>query len=205
MMYILCHSTRMVEYNQHHPKKEIEKWKRKDRRCFKAYDIRGKVPDELNPGLAYDIGRAFASVFSVKKVVLGHDIRLSSPELSWSVAEGLMDCGVDVMDLGLCGTEEIYHAAFNLEDKGVDGGIMVTASHNPADYNGMKFVQKGARPVSGDSGLFAMADMITRQTYPPGSSRRGGETSASSKESYIAHLLGYVAQRRFETNENRGQ
>ncbi len=161
--------------------------------CFKAYDIRGKVPDELNPGLAYDIGRAFASVFSVKKVVLGHDIRLSSPELSRSVAEGLMDCGANVVDLGLCGTEEIYHAAFSLEDKGVDGGIMVTASHNPADYNGMKFVQKGARPVSGDSGLFAMADMITRQAFPPGSPKKGERTAVSNKINYIDHLLGYVS------------
>ncbi len=160
--------------------------------CFKAYDIRGRVPEDLNCDLAYDIGRAFTSVFATKKVVIGHDIRLSSPELTRSVAEGLMDCGADVVDIGLCGTEEIYHAAFSLEGQGVDGGIMVTASHNPAEYNGMKLVQKGARPVSGDSGLFALADMIVDGRCPDRQAARGGRTVISGKQDYIEHLLGYV-------------
>jgi phosphomannomutase len=160
--------------------------------CFKAYDIRGRVPTELNPRLGRDIGRAFAAVFSVKKVVVGYDIRLSSREITEALTSGLIDMGVDVVGLGLCGTEEIYHAAFSLEDQGVDGGIMVTASHNPADYNGMKIVIKGARPVSGDSGLFTMADLIAENRLPSVSSKKGRQTAISGKNSYIEHLLDYV-------------
>ena len=160
--------------------------------CFKAYDIRGRVPEELNPGLARDIGRAFAAVFSVKKVVIGYDIRLSSPEIAGALTTGLLDMGVDVVNLGLCGTEEIYHAAFSLETQGVDGGVIVTASHNPADYNGMKIVVKGARPVSGDSGLFAMADLIAENRLPALAAEKGRSSIISSKNAYIEHLLGYV-------------
>ena len=113
--------------------------------CFKAYDIRGRVPDELNETLAFSIGQAYSAQFSPKKVAIGHDIRISSPALAKALTEGFLAAGVDVVDLGLCGTEEIYFAAFHLE---VDGGIIVTASHNPADYNGMKLVRQGARPIS---------------------------------------------------------
>jgi phosphomannomutase len=153
--------------------------------CFKAYDIRGRVPDELNPPLAYDIGRAFASVHQAGKVAVGRDIRLSGHELSRALIAGLVDMGADVLDLGLCGTEEIYHAAFSLEGEGVDGGIIVTASHNPADYNGMKFVTRGARPVTGESGLRQMAERICRSTLPAPVSRKGlyaGQLSTWRKE-----------------------
>lgn len=160
--------------------------------CFKAYDIRGKVPEELNPVLARELGRAFAAVFQPKKVAVGHDIRLSSPELTTALASGLLDSGVDVFSLGLCGTEEIYHAAFSLEDQGLDGGIVITASHNPMDYNGMKFVTKGARPISGDSGLKRMAEMITEGKLPPLAVTSGVESVADNKRSYIQHLLSYV-------------
>ncbi len=160
--------------------------------CFKAYDIRGKVPDELNPELARNIGRAFAVVFKPRKVAVGHDIRLSSPELTKALVEGLLESGVDVYHLGLCGTEEIYHAAFSLEDEGVDGGIVVTASHNPADYNGMKFVTVGARPVTGESGLKKMAELIVTDSLPVPSEKKGEESFAKDKTSYIQHLLAYV-------------
>ncbi|MEE4164536.1 MAG: phosphomannomutase [Desulfocapsaceae bacterium] len=160
--------------------------------CFKAYDIRGRVPDELNDELAQQIGRAYGAIYRPRKVVLGHDIRLSSPELTAAVARGLNEMGVDVLHLGLCGTEEVYHAAFSLVDHGVDGGIMITASHNPADYNGMKFVTKGARPVTGENGLFRMADMIASGTVPGPDSRRGGQQRVTDKSDYIDHLLGYV-------------
>jgi phosphomannomutase len=160
--------------------------------CFKAYDIRGRVPDELNPRLACDIGRAYVAIFPVKKVAVGHDIRLSGKELTEALITGLIDMGVDVVELGLCGTEEIYHAAFSLEDQGVDGGIVVTASHNPVDYNGMKIVVKGARPVSGDSGLFQMADLISTDRLTGLSQKKGKRTLHSGKERYIEHLLGYV-------------
>jgi len=160
--------------------------------CFKAYDIRGKVPDELNPVLARNIGRAFAVVFRPRKVVVGHDIRLSSPDLTRALVEGLLESGVDVHHLGLCGTEEIYYAAFSLEKDGVDGGIVVTASHNPADYNGMKFVTVGARPVTGESGLQRMAELIVTNDLPIPSEEKGAESFVKDKRSYIQHLLGYV-------------
>ncbi len=160
--------------------------------CFKAYDIRGKVPDELNVELAYDIGVAFQAVFGVTKVVVGRDIRLTGRDLTESLVSGLLEMGVDVLDLGVCGTEEIYHAAFSMEDKGVDGGIIVTASHNPADYNGMKIVVRGARPVTGDSGLHDMGELIVQKKLPEPLSTKGKRFYATDKKDYIDHLLGYV-------------
>ncbi len=160
--------------------------------CFKAYDIRGKVPDELNPELAVKIGRSFAAVYNLKKVVVGHDIRLSSAELVQALTSGLRDMGADVLDIGLCGTEEIYHAAFSMETLGVDGGVIVTASHNPADYNGMKFVVKGARPVTGESGLKEMARMIIAGDLPAPAASPGQFARISNKENYVRHLLGYI-------------
>ncbi|EKD33766.1 MAG: hypothetical protein ACD_75C02601G0002 [uncultured bacterium] len=159
---------------------------------FKAYDIRGKVPDELNPELAAQIGRSFAAVYGLKKVVVGRDIRLSSEELAGALATGLMAMGADVIDLGLCGTEEIYHAAFSMEPDGVDGGVIVTASHNPADYNGMKFVVKGARPVTGESGLKEMARLIGSGSLPGPAATPGRLIRRDNKENYISHLLGYI-------------
>lgn len=161
---------------------------------FKAYDIRGRVPDELNPELVRQVGRSFAAVYGLKKVVVGRDIRLSSEELGAALAEGLLEMGADVVDLGLCGTEEIYHAAFSMEAGGVDGGVIVTASHNPADYNGMKFVVKGARPVTGESGLKKMARMIETGSLPAPATSPGCLTRLDNKENYIRHLLGYIGQ-----------
>jgi phosphomannomutase len=160
--------------------------------CFKAYDIRGKVPDELNPDLAVKIGRSFAAVYNLKKVVVGRDIRLSSEDLVQALISGLLDMGVDVLDLGLCGTEEIYHAAFSMESAGVDGGVIVTASHNPADYNGMKFVIKGARPVTGESGLKEMSQLITTDSLPPPAVGSGRLECINNKADYVRHLLGYI-------------
>jgi phosphomannomutase len=118
--------------------------------CFKPYDVRGRLPEDLNPALAERIGRAYAAVVRPRTVVVGRDVRLSSPALVGALAEGLMAAGVEVLDIGLCGTEMVYFATSHLE---ADGGIMVTASHNPPDWNGMKFVREGSRPISGDSGL----------------------------------------------------
>jgi phosphomannomutase len=142
--------------------------------------------------MAFAIGKAYSAIFGVRKVAVGHDIRLSSISLVRALTDGLLESGVDVVQLGLCGTEEIYHAAFNMEKDGVDGGIIVTASHNPADYNGMKFVVKGARPVSGDSGLWRMAEMITGATFQQAAAISGQEVSLPDKSEYINHLLGYV-------------
>lgn len=160
--------------------------------CFKAYDIRGRVPEELNPELAYNIGRAFFAVYGVSKVVLGHDMRLSSESLIDALAQGLTDVGVDVIHLGLCGTEEIYHATFSLEKDGVDGGIIVTASHNPADYNGLKFVVKGAQPVTGTSGLDEMGRLIAQNELPAMNDKKGMVTQIDHKAEYVSHLLGYI-------------
>jgi phosphomannomutase len=118
--------------------------------CFKAYDIRGKLGTELNEEIAYKIGRAYGQIYQPKKVVIGCDIRLSSEGLKQATIRGLNDAGVNVLDLGMTGTEEVYFGAFHLD---VQGGIEVTASHNPMDYNGMKLVRENARPISADTGL----------------------------------------------------
>ena len=125
---------------------------------FKAYDIRGKVPSELNEELAYKIGRAFAKQQNAKKVVIGRDVRESSPGIAKSLAKGLTDAGSDVIDLQLCGTEMIYFGTPHLD---ADGGIMITASHNPPEYNGLKFVKRGSKPMGYDSGLNEIEEMIT--------------------------------------------
>ncbi len=161
-----------------------------DTRCFKAYDIRGRVPDTLHPALARAIGRAFVEEFQAKTVAIGRDARLSGPALRDALADGLRDAGADVDDLGVCGTEEIYHAAFAGD---VDGGIMITGSHNPADENGMKMVRRGAVPVSGDSGLHALRDRVAARTAPARTAaRRGAYRERSLRDQYVSHLLTHV-------------
>lgn len=118
--------------------------------CFKAYDIRGRLGDELNVNVAYRIGRAYAQYLNARRVVVGGDVRATSNELKEALAQGMMDAGCDVVDLGMTGTEQVYFASFHLD---VDGGIEVTASHNPIDFNGMKLVRRNAQPISGDTGL----------------------------------------------------
>ena len=157
--------------------------------CFKAYDVRGRLPDDLNPQIARRIGSAYAAVVKPATVVIGYDVRLSSPELATMLAEGLMDAGVEVLDIGLCGTEMIYFATSHL---GVDGGIMVTASHNPPDWNGMKFVREDSKPISGDTGLKDIEALAERGEFEP-AAERGGRRSVDVHEAYIEHLLGYVA------------
>lgn len=152
---------------------------------FKAYDVRGKVPSILNADMVRHIGFAYAAEVRPRRVVIGHDARLSGPALYAALADGLTAAGVDVTGIGLCGTEEIYHATFA---HGFGGGIMVTGSHNPADENGLKMVRAGAVPISGDSGLFAIrARIAAGQSLP--STRVGHFAEASFRESYIRHLL----------------
>ena len=161
--------------------------------CFKAYDIRGKVPSELNEDLARAIGRAYAVRFAPKKVVVVRDMRLSSEAIANALIDGLERQGVDVVDLGLGGTEMSYFGAFHLEGEGVDGGIAVTASHNPADYNGMKFVQKGAVPVSGDSGLKDIEKLAEQNSFTD-AAIRGTRSTRDIMPAYVEHLLSYVDQ-----------
>lgn len=156
--------------------------------CFKAYDIRGQIPVQLNDDVAYRIGNATAEFLGAKKVVIGRDMRLSSAELSDSVAIGLVEAGVEVLDIGLCGTEMVYFATAHL---GADGGIMVTASHNPADYNGLKLVREDAKPISADTGLSdikALAEGDTRKAHNGNGSRKRTRIF----DDYIQHMLSYV-------------
>lgn len=156
--------------------------------AFKAYDIRGRVPDELSEDIAYRIGRAYAQLLNPKKVVVGRDVRLSSQPLCTALSHGLMEGGADVYDIGLCGTEEVYHATFC---HAMDGGIMVTASHNPMDYNGMKLVREGARPISGDSGLHGIRDLAAAGSFAS-VARVGSLLTLDSKPAYLEHLLTYT-------------
>ena len=155
---------------------------------FKAYDVRGRVPDELNEEIAYAIGRAYSQRIKPKHVVVGHDIRLSSPSITDALIQGLRESGVNVSFIGTCGTEEIYFAT---DHYGFDGGIVVTASHNPKDYNGMKMVHAGSRPVSSDTGLNDIRELVAANQFGkpvnPGSIK-----TLDHRADYIEKLLSYV-------------
>jgi len=158
--------------------------------AFKAYDIRGQVPEQLNEDLARQIGRATAQILDTRRVVVGRDMRLSSESLCAALTEGFTDMGVDVIDIGLGGTENVYFAVAHLEEEGVGGGVMVTASHNPADYNGMKLVRHGSRPISGDSGLHDIERMAAE-----GVDAGAGGGKVESRDlwsAYADHLMSYV-------------
>jgi phosphomannomutase len=162
--------------------------------CFKAYDIRGRIPDELNTDIAYRIGRAYAESIQPNRVIVGRDIRLSSNEMADAVIKGLQDAGVNVYDIGLCGTEEVYYATFAYREAGepMDGGIMVTASHNPKDYNGMKLVREQSKPVSGDTGLNDIKQLAEANNFSAPVAYRGTVTAISIGADYTRHLLGYI-------------
>lgn len=161
--------------------------------CFKAYDIRGQLGSELDNDIAYRIGRAYGQFLKSesadeKTIVVGGDVRLTSEELKLSLANGLMDAGVHVLDIGLSGTEEIYFATFHL---GVDGGVEVTASHNPMDYNGMKLVREGARPISGDTGLRDIQTLAENNDFID-VDVKGTYKQINVLKEYTDHLMGYI-------------
>ncbi|MDJ0711389.1 MAG: phosphomannomutase [Woeseiaceae bacterium] len=154
---------------------------------FKAYDIRGQIPNELNADICYRIGNAAGAFLDAKTVVVGRDMRLTSEEFSDAVMRGLIDAGIEVIDIGLCGTEMVYFATSHL---GTDGGIMVTASHNPADYNGLKLVREEARPISADTGLDdirVLAESDERRIRDGGSRK-----TVDILDDYVAHMLSYI-------------
>ena len=157
-------------------------------RCFKSYDVRGRIPDELNEDIARRIGRGYAEVINPGTVVVGHDIRLTSESIKAALVDGLREQGVDVVDIGQCGTEEIYFATSHLK---VGGGICVTASHNPKDYNGMKFVRAESKPISGDSGLKEIQAKAEADDFVSATTR-GGYESVDTSVAYVDHLLSYV-------------
>lgn len=152
---------------------------------FKAYDIRGKVPSELNTDLAYKIGRAFARYVNAKKVVVGYDVRKSSLEICEALINGLTEAGSNVVNIGLCGTEMIY---FSTPYLNADGGIMITASHNPPEYNGMKFVKRDSVPVGYDSGLNIVEEMILKNELGEVSSSKGKVEKLDVMEAFINNL-----------------
>jgi phosphomannomutase len=159
--------------------------------AFKAYDIRGRVPDELDERIAYRLGVALAEKLNGRRFVVGRDVRRSSQSLLNALASGLGAAGAEVFDLGLCGTEEVYFATFHA---GFDGGVMVTASHNPIDFNGMKLVRSGARPISGDSGLRELERVVAQSTAEPRGAPR--LVPVDLRAEYVRHLLGYVDPQR---------
>lgn len=170
--------------------------------CFKAYDIRGQLGTQLNEDIAYRIARAFAQWLKPDRIVLGGDVRDTSEALKAALANGLRDEGVNVLDLGLAGTEEVYFATFHL---GVEGGIEVTASHNPIDYNGLKLVREGSRPISADTGLVQIRELAEANVYELIDGRdptvpdeeRGNYELVDTREAYIQHLLGYIEPANF--------
>ena len=156
---------------------------------FGAYDIRGIYPDTVNEELAYRIGRVFPSLFDAKKVAVGHDIRLSGPSLTEALERGLTEAGCDVIDIGQCGTEMIYFTTAHL---GLDGGIMITASHNPKEYNGMKFVRKESRPISSDTGLKDIEREVMKGAPEPVAKATGKVEHKDILQEYVEHILSYV-------------
>ena len=156
--------------------------------CFKAYDIRGKLGTELNEDIAYKIGRAYGQIYQPKSVVIGCDIRLSSEALKQATIKGLNDAGVNVLDLGMTGTEEVYFGAFHLD---VQGGIEITASHNPMDYNGMKLVRENARPISADTGLKQIQALAETENFIE-ASKKGSTEKYNILPEFIEHLMTYI-------------
>lgn len=156
--------------------------------CFKAYDIRGKLGTELNEEIAYKVGRAYGQIYQPKTVVIGCDVRLTSEDLKQATIRGLNDAGVDVLDLGMTGTEEVYFAAFHLD---VQGGIEITASHNPMDYNGMKLVRENARPISADTGLKEIQSLAESEQFIE-VEKKGSTQKYNILPEFIEHLLTYI-------------
>jgi phosphomannomutase len=159
--------------------------------CFKAYDVRGRVPEELDEDIAYRIGRGYAAFVKPRTVAVGRDVRASSPAITAALTKGLTDSGVDVLDIGIGGTELAYFATFSRK---LDGGIMVTASHNPPNYNGMKFVREESRPISADTGLQDIKALAERNELSTPAAR-GAVRKIDILPDYIAHLLSYVDAR----------
>ncbi|MGB8484281.1 MAG: phosphomannomutase CpsG [Acinetobacter bohemicus] len=156
--------------------------------CFKAYDIRGKLGTELNEDIAYKVGRAYGQIYQPKTVVIGCDIRLSSEALKQATIRGLNDAGVDVLDLGMTGTEEVYFGAFHLD---VQGGIEITASHNPMDYNGMKLVRENSRPISADTGLKEIRALAEKAEFTK-VAQKGTTQNYNILPEFIEHLMTYI-------------
>jgi phosphomannomutase len=160
-----------------------------DPKVFKAYDVRGLYPSELDEDGAFRIGRAYVEQFEPKSIAVGRDMRLSSPAMAAAVIDGAASAGADVVDIGLVGTEMLY---FAVDDLGLDGGICVTASHNPKEYTGLKIVRRGALPVGGDSGLAEIRDRAVVEGQTPGHVGRGQVSQEDVWPGFVDKVLSFI-------------
>lgn len=161
---------------------------RVDPKIFKAYDIRGIYPEELDEEIAYMIGRAFVAYLHPKSVAVGRDMRLSSPQIWDSLTRGITQYGCNVIDIGLCSTDGLYFAVGKF---GYDAGIMITASHNPPEYNGMKMCKKEAVPLSGEQGIDQIKNLVLKGEFPEAKTK-GEIKKHDIQDEYIAHLLSFI-------------
>ncbi len=156
---------------------------------FKAYDVRGLYPAEIDEAIARDIGRAFVAYLHARRIAVGRDMRLSSPALAAAFIDGARQQGADVVDFGLVGTDMLY---FGVARGGFDGGAAITASHNPKQYNGMKLVRKEAFPLSGEAGISEIRDMLVNGTFPQAAATPGTLTRQDILQDYIRHVLSFI-------------
>jgi len=156
---------------------------------FKAYDVRGTYPDQVNEEAARAIGAAFVTYLKAKRIAVGRDMRLSSPSVAQAFIDGATSQGCDVVDYGMISTDMLY---FAVAKDGHDGGVMVTASHNPKQYNGMKMVRREAFPLSGEEGISDIREMIKAGTIPPPAAVRGSVSQANTLDAYIDHVMGFI-------------
>ncbi|MGE5361981.1 MAG: phosphomannomutase/phosphoglucomutase [Bacteroidales bacterium] len=160
-----------------------------DPSIFKAYDVRGIYPTELDESVARDIGRAFVAYLHANRIAVGRDMRLSSPAMAAAFIEGTRAQGADVVDFGLCGTDMLY---YGVARGGFDGGAMITASHNPKDYNGVKLVRREAFPLSGEAGITEIRDMLVKAAFPAPAARAGSYATEDILSDYVAHVLSFI-------------
>jgi phosphomannomutase len=160
-----------------------------DPTIFKAYDVRGLYPGEINEEIAGEIGRGFVSYLGAKRIAVSRDMRLSSPTIAAAFIEGALAQGCDVVDCGMMATDMMYYAVAN---GGLDGGAQITASHNPGGYNGIKMVRKEALPLSGDAGLGDIRDMIANGTLPPPAAAPGTRSTRDVLDAYIGHIMAFI-------------
>jgi phosphomannomutase len=156
---------------------------------FKAYDVRGVYPTEVNEDAARAIGAAYIAYLKARRVAVGRDMRLSSPSLAAAFIDGVTSQGADVVDYGMISTDMLY---FAVADDRLDGGVQITASHNPKQYNGMKMVRQEAFPLSGEAGIADIRDMIAADRLPPPAARRGGVTTRDALAAYIDHVMAFI-------------
>src|SRR5580765_5977249 len=156
---------------------------------FKAYDVRGLYPAEINEDAARLIGRGFVAYLKAKRIAVSRDMRLSSPSIAAAFIDGAREQGADVVDYGMMGTDMLY---FAVARDGHDGGVQITASHNPKEYNGIKMVRKEAFPLSGDAGIGDIRDMIAANQLPPPAATKGSLTQADVVADYVTHVLSFI-------------